>query len=137
MVYTRIQRLCLLALFLLAVSFAAFAQDKPVRTNTITQNPKVDIRKEGPKVKKPLEILKNDTRGILYGNKCFEEYTRSKGYIYVVQPQPNPTFKARYKKSWHNFGVKLVITLKHSIFWKAIERNKVRDCRLKTGDRVG
>lgn len=127
----------LITAVLSSLSVVCFAQEKPPRSNTIDQNPKVDIKKEAPKVKKPKEIIKNDTRGILYGNRCFEEYTRSKGYIYVIQPQPNPTFKARYKKSWHNFGVKLLITLKYSIFWKAIERKRMIDCRLKTGDRIG
>ena len=126
-----------LSVFSITLITYAYAQDKPSKTNTIDQNPRVDIKKEGPKVKKPLEILKSDTQGILYGNLCFEEYTRSKGYIYVIQPQPNPTFKARYKKNWHNFGVKLIITLKHSIFWKVVEKNKTRECRQKTGDRVG
>lgn len=121
----------------LAASISVYAQDKPPKTNTIEHNPQVDIKKEAPKVKKPLEIIKNDTQGILYGNKCFEEFTRSRGYIYIVQPQPNPTFKAKLKKFFHNFGVKFIITLKRSIFWKSVEKKKVKDCRLKTGDRVG
>ncbi|HEX9651365.1 MAG TPA: hypothetical protein VGA21_12450 [Cyclobacteriaceae bacterium] len=126
-----------LGVFLTGLCSFTFAQDKPPKTNKIDQNPRVDISKEGPKAKKYLEILKSDTQGILYGNLCFEEFTRSKGYIYVIQPQPNPIFKARFKKSWHNFGVKLIITLKHSIFWKVVEKNKTRECRQKTGDRVG
>jgi len=127
-----------LILLSLAMSTSVMAQEKKVpKTNTIDQYSTVNKKKEGPKVKKPLNILKTDTKGILYGNLCFEEFTRSKGYTYVIQPKGDPSFKGSMKRGFHNFGVKFVILLKNGIFWKLVERKRIKDCRMKTGDRIG
>lgn len=116
----------------------AFGQEKKVpKTNTIDQYSTINKKKEGPKVKKPLLIVKTNTKGILYGNRCFEEFTRSKGYAYVIQPKGEPSFKSSMKRGFHNFGVKFVVLLKNGIFWKIAEKKRIKDCRMKTGDRVG
>ena len=98
---------------------------------------KVDKKKVGPEEKKLIRIIKNDTQGILYGNRCFEEVTTGMGFEYVVQPKGQPGNKNEFQRNTHNFWAKFKLFFKAGPFWKSKVNKKVRECRELSGDFVG
>jgi len=126
----------LLALSILLFT-PGFTQDGHPPTKAIDPNVEVRKNKLGPKNKKLLSLIKNNTKGILYGNRCFEEFTHKRGYEYVVQPKGQSRNRNGLSRWLHNFGVKFVVTLKRGPFWKISEGKKIKECRAKSGDYVG
>ena len=126
-----------ISLCIVEVGSAQKKEAKIPKTNTIDQYSTINKKKTGPKVKKTTQIIKTNTRGILYGNLCFEDYIKSKGYEYVIQPEGDGSFKSKFKTGWHNFGAKFIVVLKNGIFWRVAEKKRIRECRIKTGDRIG
>ena len=94
-------------------------------------------KKVAPKEKKIRFIIKNDTKGILYGNPCMNEETRRMGFEYVVQTQGVPGSLGTVRRLWNNFVTKLRLTFTNTPFWKLILKSRVKDCRERSGDRVG
>lgn len=133
-------RLLILSLIITSLSIVStsVAQNgDPVKTNKTDPDVKLKKNKERPKRKRYVQIIKNNTKGILYGNKCFEDFTKSRGYEYVVQPKGNARNRSNLGRFLHNFGVKFVILIKNGPFWKIKEKKKKKECKLKTGDYVG
>lgn len=81
-----------------------------------------------------LQIIKRDTRNILYGNKCFEEFTYQLGFEYVVEPAGEPGSRNDLKRFFHNFGAKFILIFKAGPFWKSRVNKKIRECRELMGD---
>jgi hypothetical protein len=115
----------------------AFSQTDDVSETNVTSFNKVDKKKEGPKEKKLIQIIKNDTKGILYGNRCFEEVTTDMGFEYVVQPKGQPGNMNEFGRNMHNFWSKFKLFFKAGPFWKSKVNKKVRECRELSGDFVG
>ena len=124
-------------IFLILLFTQGFTQNNRPPTKAI--DPDVEVRKNkiGPKNKKMLILIKNNTKGILYGNRCFEEFTHECGYEYVVQPKGQSRNRNEISRWLHNFGVKFVVTVKNGPFWRIKERKRKKECRTKTGDYVG
>lgn len=116
---------------------SGFTQDRHPPTKAI--DPDVEVRKNKivPKSKKMLSLIKNNTKGILYGNRCFEEFTHECGYEYVVQLKGQSRNRNEISRWLHNFGVKFVVTIKNGPFWRIKEQKKKKECRTKSGDYVG
>jgi hypothetical protein len=84
-----------------------------------------------------LQIVKRDTKKILYGNKCFEEYTYKLGFEYVVEPFGRPESRSEVNRFFHNFGVKFILIFKSGPFWKSKVNKRIRNCRVQMGDFAG
>jgi len=84
-----------------------------------------------------LQIVKRDTKKILYGNKCFEEYTYKLGFEYVVEPSGRPDSRSEFNRFFHNFGVKFILIFKAGPFWKSKVNKRIRNCREQMGDFAG
>jgi len=84
-----------------------------------------------------LQLIEKDTRNILYGNKCFEEFTYQLGFEYVVEPPGEPGSRSNMKRFFHNFGAKFILIFKAGPFWKSRVNKKVRECRALMGDFTG
>ncbi len=127
----------LLFIFLILLFTQGFTQNRHPTTKAIDSDVEVKKNKIGPKNKKLLSLIKNNTKGILYGNRCFEEFTHDCGYEYVVQLKGQSRNRNEIRRWLHNFGIKFVVTIKNGPFWKIKERKKKKECRAKTGDYVG
>lgn len=119
------------------VVFQGKAQDDVTSSNVTDSEHEVNKRKEAPKSKRLLQIIRNDTRGILYGNKCFEEVTHDMGFEYVVQPKGQPRNGSNFSRFLHNFGVKTAIFFKNGPFWKFKVKKRRRECQEASGDFTG
>lgn len=84
-----------------------------------------------------LSIVKNDTKEILYGNKCVEEVANKMGFKYLVIPKGNKGNLNGFNRFFHNLGVKFIITIKNGPFWKSKIKKRIRDCRNQSGDFTG
>ena len=128
-------------LLFLLISLEAAAQDKDdLRKQFPTEN--VNMRKDSRKQSTPKErnirlIIKNNTKGILYGNPCMNEETRRMGFEYVVQTPGLPGSLGTFRRLWNNFWTKARLTFTNTPFWKLILKSRVKDCRERSGDRVG
>jgi hypothetical protein len=112
----------------------SFAQDKTGATDTET---KINRKKEAPKKRKPVYIVKNNTKGILYGNRCFLDVQRSMGFEYLVQPKGKPLNRSELGRNLHNFGIKFILCFRNGPFWKIKLKKKKKECRKLSGDFVG
>ena len=124
-------------LFCLLIVAPAFSQTDDVSETNVTSFNKVDKKKEGPKEKKLIQIIKNDTKGILYGNRCFEEVTTDMGFEYVVQPKGQPGNLNGFNRFTHNLWAKIKIIFKNGPWWKAKVNKKTKECRELSGDYMG
>ena len=113
------------------------AQENVPKTNSIDSKAKVDKRKERPEKDRYMTIVKNNTKGILYGNKCFEEFTRSIGFVYAVQVKGNSGSLNGMGRFFHNAGVKTALVFTAWPWWKLRVNKKKKDCRKLSGDFVG
>jgi len=120
--------------FLLFVEFPSIAQD---RTGAIDTETQVDKKKQAPKKRRPLFIVKKDTKGILYGNRCFLDVQRSMGFEYLVAPKGQPLNRNGLSRNMHNFGIKFLLIFKNGPFWQIRLSKRKKECRKLSGDFVG
>jgi hypothetical protein len=126
-------------LFLFSNNLLAQPEDlkKNMPTQKTAYKAKVD-RNSLPLIPKDYKyIIKNNTKGIYYGNPCAIKVTRKMGFEYDVQVKWTQGSISEPSRNWKNFKVKMGLILRHSPFWKFRLKKKLRDCGLKTGDRVG
>lgn len=119
---------------LLLCSAKAHSQDKTAATD---HKKEIKKRKEAPRDKKLLFIVKNNTKNILYGNKCFQDVQRSMGFEYLVQPKGQARNRNEVSRNLHNFGVKFVLVFRNGPFYGIKLKKKKKECRQLTGDFVG
>ena len=131
--YTSIFKVGLLLLFTIAAK-EGLAQPN---TGNTDNEAKFDKDKERPERTRLRSIIKNDTKNILYGNKCFEDFTAECGYEYVVTPKGDARNQSGFSRFFHNFGVKTVLLFKNGPFWKIKENKKKEQCINLTRDLVG
>lgn len=129
-------------LLMLIVSSAGLAQEsdeikKDLPTEKIGFKAEDDTKAHRPKRKKIRYIIKNGTSGILYGNPCVLQVTRKMGFEYAVQTPLLPGSTIEPRRLWNNFKVKLLLTLKYGPFWKITVNKRLKECGIKSGDRVG
>ena len=134
---------CLLVMFIMSLTgLDCLAQEsddikKDLPTEKIGFNIEDDTKAHRPKRKKIRYIIKNGTSGILYGNPCVLQVTRKMGFEYAVQTPLLPGSTIEPRRLWNNFKVKLLLTLKHGPFWKITVNKRLKECGIKSGDRVG
>ena len=64
----------------------SFAQETIPKTSTTDIDAKIKKKKERPEGKRHyMKIIKTNTKNTLYGNKCFEDFTRQLGFTYEIQ----------------------------------------------------
>lgn len=127
---------CICFIFILLVG-ELFAQETLPKTNSIDPNAKVDKKRERPEKEHYMTIIKNNTKGILYGNKCFEEFTSSIGFVYAVQIKGNSGGLNGPARFFHNAGTKTAMFFTAWPWWKLRVNKKKKDCRKLSGDFVG
>jgi hypothetical protein len=131
-------RLFLIVILVWSSSVVVFAQETMPRTNTTDIDAKVNKNRERPEKKKRyLVIVKTNTKGILYGNKCFEDYTLSKGYLYEIQKKGKNESMSGFDRFWHNFGVNTALIFTKGPWWKLSANKQMKECRKLSGDFVG
>ncbi len=130
-------RFLYLLLVSLLISIVSFAQETMPKTNSIDVNAKIDKKKERPDKPRYKTIIKNDTKGILYGNKCFEEFTQSIGLQYAVQNGNSSGSLNGPARFFHNAGTKTALFFTAWPWWKLRVNKKKKDCRKLSGDFVG
>lgn len=114
-----------------------YAQEQMPKTNSIDTNSTINKKKERPKRVHYMTIIKTNTKGILYGNKCFEEFTKSIGFVYSVQIKGKSGSASGFIRFWHNGVVKTTLVFKAGPWWKLRANKKKKDCRKLSGDFVG
>ena len=120
------------------LSFAQNEQDSIPPTSTTDLNSKIDIKKERPEgTRHFMTIIKKDTKNILYGNKCFEDFTRELGFIYEVQTKGRAGSMNGFSRFWHNAATKTALCFKAGPWWKARVNKRRKECRTLSGDFVG
>ena len=119
---------------ILIQSAPLMAQD---RTGATDKETKINKKKQAPKKRRPLFIVRKDTRNILYGNKCFLDVQRSMGFEYLVQPKGQPLNRSGFTRNMHNLGIKFVLTFRNGPFWQIRLSKRKKECRKLSGDFVG
>lgn len=116
----------------------SITNDKDILSTQAT-NPKAkpDARKQKPKKKSYRYIIRNNSKGTLNGNKCFEEVTRNYGFEYLIIPPKMGPYPSGFSRWWHNLGVKSVLFFKNGPFWQLRLKKKYKKCRYQYGDFVG
>ncbi|MCR9254199.1 MAG: hypothetical protein NXI20_27550 [bacterium] len=94
-------------------------------------------RKNRPKRKKYKHIVKNKTKNLLYGNPCVLEATHKMGFEYVIQIKGSLGSVNEPRRLWNNFEVNLFLCVTRSPFWRLVLNNKIKKCRIKSGDKTG
>lgn len=110
------------------------AQD---RTGATDRETKVNKKKQGPKKRRILYIVRKDTKNILYGNRCFLDVQRAMGFEYLVQPKGQPLNRSGFTRNMHNLGIKFVLLFKNGPFWQIRLSKRKKECRKLSGDFVG
>ena len=131
---------CLCCFFLIVLIHVSQAQDDLKFGDTGTTNKKSPTYKSKNKDFRKghlIQWIKNDTKGLLLGNRCMEDVTRSMRFEYVVQPKGQPGNRSEFGRLIHNFFAKIGITFRNGPFWKFKLKKKRKECRRKTGDYVG
>ena len=94
-------------------------------------------RKNEPRRKRISFIIKNDPKGLLYGNPCVNEETERMGFRYTVQNAGHPGTLKPITLFVHNMKVYTKLTVTRSPFWKLILNRRIKDCRERSGDWIG
>ncbi len=111
----------------------AHCQDKTGATDLKTKVGK----KDAPKQKKLRFIVKNNSKNILYGNKCFLDVQHSMGFEYLIQPKGQPLNRNEVSRNLHNFGVKFLLLFRNAPFWTIRLNKRKKECRRLSADFVG
>lgn len=115
-----------------------YAQEVMPPTSSTDVDVKFNKKKERPKGKRHyMTIIKTDTKNILYGNKCFEDFTRQLGFVYEVQIKGQAGGLNGFTRFWHNAGTKTALFFTAGPWWKLRVNNRREECRTSSGDFVG
>lgn len=112
-------------------------QRPPLQTTNTKKKVSPNPKRQGPKGKKIRYIIKNDTKGTLHGNRCFETETLNMGFLYMAVPKGQAANKNEFERNLHNLGVKTALFFKNGPFWKMKERKAYKRCRQTSGDIIG
>jgi hypothetical protein len=131
----------LLVLLCMLIVPSAHAQKKKAKKQrkgaTTTTSYNARIKNEPPAPKEYMHLYSTNTRGILQGNKCMDDYTEKLGFRYVVMPPGQDGSLTDTEMRLNNFGVKFLLLLKNGPFWHHRLNKKARKCRERTGDYYG
>lgn len=130
-------RIAIPFLLSLTLSLSAIAQGGIPSTSTTDLKAKMNKEKERPKSKRYMTIIKFNTRQTLYGNKCFEDFTRQLGFVYDIQVKGQFGSNNGFTKFWHNGVVKSGLFLTAWPWWKLRVNKRYKECKKSSGDFVG
>ena len=130
-------RFAVLFFLSLMLSFGAMAQGGIPSTSTTDLNAKMNKEKERPKSKRYMTIIKFNTKKTLYGNKCFEDFTRQLGFVYDIQVKGQSGSNNGFTKFWHNSVVKSGLFFTAWPWWKLRVNKRFKKCQKSSGDFVG
>jgi len=82
-------------------------------------------------------IMKNHTKGILYGNRCAEIETQKMGFQFLILTKSQCLQKSKSSIFFHNLKVETGLIFAKGPFWKKRLTRKIRECKIKSGDFVG
>lgn len=102
-------------------------------------DPKKKFKKKSnaPQTKDYGLIVKNKTKGILYGNACMSENTQRMGFEYSIQVEGLPGSLYPWERRWKNALVHAKLIFTRGPWWKLVLNKRVKNCRQKSGDFVG
>lgn len=116
----------------------SFAQETIPKTSTTDVNVKIKKKKERPVGKRHyMTIIKTHTKNTLYGNKCFEDFTRQLGFTYEIQIKGQSGSINGFTRFWHNAGTKTALVFTAWPWWKLRVNKRYKECRKSSGDFVG
>jgi hypothetical protein len=116
----------------------SFAQETIPKTSTTDIDVKIKKKKERPVGKRHyMTIIKTHTKNTLYGNKCFEDFTRQLGFTYQIQVKGQPGSLNGFTRFWHNAGTKTALVFTAWPWWKLRVNKRYKECRKSSGDFVG
>lgn len=116
----------------------SFAQETIPKTSTTDVNVKIKKKKERPVGRRHyMTIIKTHTKNTLYGNKCFEDFTRQLGFTYQIQVKGQPGSLNGFTRFWHNAGTKTALVFTAWPWWKLRVNKRYKECRKSSGDFVG
>ena len=116
----------------------SFAQETIPKTSTTDIDVKIKKKKERPAGKRHyMTIIKTHTKNTLYGNKCFEDFTRQLGFTYQIQVKGQPGSLNGFTRFWHNAGTKTALVFTAWPWWKLRVNKRYKECRKSSGDFVG
>ena len=118
-------------------TFPKYEDEPVISTQATDPKAKPDSKKQGPKRKTYKYVIKNDTKGALKGNKCFEEVTHKFGFEYLIVPKGLPGNENGFRRWSHNFGVKFTLFFRNGPFWQLRLKRKYKKCRYVYGDFIG
>lgn len=116
----------------------SFAQETIPKTSTTDVNVKIKKKKERPVGRRHfMTIIKTHTKNTLYGNKCFEDFTRQLGFTYEIQVKGQSGSINGFTRFWHNAGTKTALVFTAWPWWKLRVNKRYKECRKSSGDFVG
>ena len=131
-------RIAIVILITLLTAELSYAQETIPRTSTTDTSAKIKKKKERPEGKRHfMTIIKTDTKNTLYGNKCFEDFTRQLGFVYEIQIKGQSGSLSGFSRFWHNAGTKTALVFTAWPWWKLRVNKRYKECRKSSGDFVG
>jgi len=115
----------------------SYAQETLPPTSHTDVKTKINKKKERPEQKHYMTIIKTNTKKTLYGNKCFEDFTRRLGFVYEIQIKGQAGSLNGFTRFWHNAGTKTALFFSAWPWWKLRVNKRYKDCRKSSGDFVG
>jgi hypothetical protein len=135
--YKYVIRLFGLLLILNLISIASSAQETIPPTSTTDTKAKIKKKKERPKRERYMTIIKTNTKKTLYGNKCFEDFTKQLGFVYEIQVKGQSGSINGFTRFWHNAATKTALVFTAWPWWKLRVNKRYKECRKSSGDFVG
>lgn len=110
--------------------------------NTAPKSPTYKANDKQYKKRKPVELIKTSSKGLLLGNPCMEEIYKELELRYTIQRKeftgkPNSNYVNGFYRFFKNFGAKVKLLLRNGPFWKFKLNKKRKQCRELAGDYVG
>lgn len=110
--------------------------------NTAPKSPTYKANDKQYKQRKPVEIIKTSSKGLLIGNPCMEEVYNELGLRYTIQRKeyagrPNANYVNGFYRFFINLGAKVKLLFRNGPFWKFKLNKKRKECRELSGDFVG
>lgn len=80
------------------------------------------------------QLVKYQSKGLLYGNLCAREISERMGFEYVIVPESVLSVEERLKDKGNNFKTNIKLIFKHGPWWKMTFNRRVKKCRRMTTD---
>ena len=131
------QKVTTIILLIFLASGVLYAQETIPPTSSTDVKAKIKKEKERPKRERYMAIIKTNTKNTLYGNKCFEDFTRQLGFVYEIQVKGQSGSMNGFSRFWHNAATKTGLVFTAWPWWKLRVNKRYKECRKSSGDFVG